>query len=145
MNTNRQRELTSIKLGTFDVTKRDLVNPEKIILKRVEPVHVLVTVGKPMGITEETDHKYVSARYVNASTSIYHHARIKTTQPNIVIEFKPFSTTITVQRIFSKDEALANLDEVARELHKYLLSKPERSNKFLLKVKNRISLSETQT
>ena len=70
MNTKRGRDLISFELGTFDITKRDLINMEKIILKRVEPVHFLVTIGKPRGITGETDYKYVSDRYIAASSEI---------------------------------------------------------------------------
>ena len=143
MNTKRGRDLIRFELGTFDVTKRDLVNLEKIILKRIEPVHFLVSIGRSTGITDETDNKYVSARYITKSPNVYNRVIIKTTQPNIKIEFKPFSTIITVQRIFSKDETLANLDEIAQELHRYLLSKPQRKSRFLSKAKNRISLSGT--
>ena len=145
MNTKRARDLISYEFGTFDITKRDLINLEKIILKRVEPVHCLVTIGKSKGLTDESDIKYLSARYIKATSEIFHHATIKTTQPNIRIEFKPFSSTVTVQRIFSKDKSLANLDEIAQELHRYLLSKPQRKSGFLSKAKNRISLVGTQT
>ena len=136
MNIKRGRDLISFKLGTFGITKLNLVNLEKIILKRVEPVHFLVTIGKTKGVRDETDYKYVSARYIKESSSVYHHATIKTTQPNIKIEIKPSSTNITVQRIFSRDESLDNLDEIASELNKYLLSKAERKSKFLTKAKN---------
>lgn len=62
MSTKRARDLFSYELVTYDITKRDFANLEKIILKRVEPAHFLLTLGRPKGITDESDLKYLSAR-----------------------------------------------------------------------------------
>ena len=120
MNIKRQRDNIDIKLGTFDITKFDLVNLEKIIPKRIEPMDHFVKLGKSIDLYGTVLHTYSSARYIPKLNRIFHRAEIRTKAPNVSVYFGLRSTRIVVQLMYSKGDVLKQLRATANELEEYL-------------------------
>lgn len=121
----RDTKTVHLKFGTFDLTKDDLVNLEKLILGNVTLTdhsdHV-VRLGK-MDNFFSYDQVRTSARYIPEKARIYHHAQIKVTAPNILVDFRPRRTDVYVEREFYKSEVLQQQSKVADELEKYFRGK----------------------
>jgi len=130
MNIKSQHELTITKLETYELTKRDIVNLEKIILKRIQPSDHFVEVGKRKGLFRSSDNTYSGARYIPKLDKTFSYLEIITKSPNISVTFTPRTTSISVPRRYYKDELLKQLDEAAAELKKYLETRTSPSNLF---------------
>lgn len=113
MNIKRGKHEKSIKLRGMKPTRADLVNIEKIVLKRIEPADHYVTVANKL-------EKISSARYLPNDVKYFRNIEIRFVAPNIHVRFKRFSTEVFVQRIYSKGYRLKSVDECFSEIVKYL-------------------------
>jgi hypothetical protein len=144
MNIKRKRKQIFHRLSTFDLNKRDLINIEKIILKRVKPRDFYIKIGKRSKLIEDTRETSSSARYIHERSNTINYLDIRSVSPNIIIKFKPHSTEIIMQKIYSKGEKLREIEDTRLELKKYLATKKNPSNNFFKKLihKNSIDLNQ---
>ena len=122
MNIKRGRDLLHIKLNSLNITNRDLINLEKIILKRIKPTDFTVIIGKPKGLYGRGAVIFSSARYIPDETIVYRYAELRAKAPNLSVRITPRSSEIVLQRIYQKGEDLKMQYEIASELEKYLVS-----------------------
>jgi hypothetical protein len=83
-------------LGTFDLTKKDLVKLEKLILGNItltDHSDYYVAIGRPTYPWGDLSHVYSSARYIPDRPRIYRHAEIRLKAPNLSIRFSKLPTT----------------------------------------------------
>jgi len=107
-----------IKLPPVKVTKKILCDVEKIILKRITPTDHWVTIDKPRGIFGNEMPNYDWARKVpNVLDTRW--ANVRTKARSVSVEFTPRKTTINIQRIYARDEELASLNSIAKEIELY--------------------------
>lgn len=120
MNKKSQRHLVDIKLGVYKLNKRDLVNIEKIILKRINPSDYYVAIGVFDSMKNKSNLVFSSARYISKKNKTYHRALIKCVSPNIEIKFKSYSTHIIIPRRYYKNKILKEIDNCQEEISLYL-------------------------
>lgn len=120
MNKKRGRKNQVIKLGTFKLTRKDIINLEKIILKRLSPSDHYVLIGRQKSTDKDPSRTFSSARYLPKTNRVISYLRIEVRSPNISVEFTPYTTMINAQRIYSKGERLDKIHETVDELNKYL-------------------------
>lgn len=108
-----------IKLGKVNVTKKILMDVEKIILKRITPADHWVTIDKPKGFLGNEIRKYDWARQVPNDFST-RWASIRTKGRSVRVEFTPRKTIVIIQRIYAKGEELNSLNSISDEILIYL-------------------------
>lgn len=136
-NNKSGRAPIAFRLGRRVVTKKMLKDIEKIILKRTEPKDHWVGIGRPKGIWRSEYSKYDFAKDI-PSKKLYLWASVNTKARNISVKFTPFTSSVTVQRVYAKGKELDALNTVADELSRYLHSNSKsylKDNKWQKKFK----------
>lgn len=107
----------------FSPTKVDLVNFEKIVLKRVKPKDHSIRISTKKLLFKRDEKVYSSARYLpNNGVDIYK-GELRFNSPNISIYFNKKRTKILVQRVYSKDLELGYMNEIYEQFLDYINSK----------------------
>ena len=105
------RDNLTKEFGRYDFTLRDIINIEKIILRNITPSDFYVEIkgGK----------KFSSARYIPESDTEVSYLYMKSQAPNVSIEISPRKITLSVQRMYSKNEKLDSLNKIADLVTEY--------------------------
>lgn len=138
----RETKTIHLKFGTFELTKKDLADLEKLILRNVtltDHSDHYIRLGK-MNKYFEYDHTESSTRYIRGRHRAYHHAQIKVIAPNILIDFMPHRTDVFVVREFYKGTVLQQQAAVAKEIEKYFVAK-SRQGRLIAKLLRRNNIS----
>lgn len=119
----RNLGMTYLRFGTFDLTKVDLVNLEKLILDNItltDRSDHYVGLGRSKEWFVPAKHVYSSARYIPDKPRVYHRAEIRVKVPNILVAFSSRKTEVFVAREYYKGNVLNRQSIVAKEIEKYL-------------------------
>lgn len=123
MNKKRLRKNNSrFVLGRVPARRENIKILEKIIKKRLNPSDFYVEVGRPkfFGVTGYPMYTEDHARYLPVSLEKYRYLCVRSKLPNIKIEFTPFKTVISAQRIYANDIITSVIDSAVQELVVYL-------------------------
>lgn len=150
MNKKRGRRPIITELGTYDIDRRDLINIEKIIKKRIKSVDYFVEIGKPKGMPPYREINFSSVKDIPRNNKVIRHLKIRTKSPNLSVTFSSHSTLVTAQRVYSKGERLKSINDTIAEIEKYFLQvstngKQRGGSLFRRLLKNRVHLIEQRT
>ena len=124
MGNSRKPQPKKAVFDPINVTKRDLINIEKIILKRVDPGDFYIGVNEKFskGVPfPHWEYEFDTARHMNPWPEKVKVIEVKIKRPNLFVRFEKRKTTVHSARVYSRGGELRAVDRIFDDIVNYTI------------------------